>query len=127
MAKTPKSRKAKGNRLEYELASLYRHHKIDELAKRMPLSGAFEGLKGDIFKPNDKEYVDECKNQERVSLWTWWDQAKSQARGLQKPLLHISANRKEVITVMSVDTYFQLRREIKDLEEIIDELRGQKS
>jgi hypothetical protein len=115
------SKKQKGSRLERFVAEAYRHHGIDKDAKRMPLSGAFDGLKGDIFKPHDKEWVDECKNQEKVKLWEFWEQAKSQARGLQRPLLHVSGNYREVLTVMKLDDYMHLRQCERQLEELLDE------
>jgi len=124
MAKTPQSKKQKGNRLEREIAGMYRHYDIDPKATRMPMSGAMTHFKGDIWKPNDYAYVDECKNQEKVSLWAWWNQATSQASGAQTPLLHISGNYRPILTVMKVETYFDLRREILDLQTIIDEMEG---
>jgi hypothetical protein len=121
VANTSASKKAKGSRLEREIAGMYRHHKIDKDAKRMPLSGAFDGLKGDIFKPNDKAWVDECKNQEKVKLWEFWEQASVQAKGLQKPVLHISGNYRPILTVMKIDDYFHLRQCEQQLEELLNE------
>lgn len=114
---TAKGRRMKGKRFEREIAALYRHHHIDDTAQPMPMSGAMEFHKGDILKKTDHEFVDECKNQETVKLWEWWGQAKNQARGLQKPVLHIKRNLTEPVTVMSTDTYFQLRLEIQQYRE----------
>jgi hypothetical protein len=123
MATTPASKKAKGNRLERKIAEMYRRYDIDKKATRMPMSGAMTHFKGDILKPNDYAYVDECKNQERVELWKWWEQAQSQASGAQIPLLHISGNNRPILTVMSAEAYFDLRREILDLYQIIREVQ----
>lgn len=114
---TAKGRRIKGKKFEREIAALYRHHHIDDTAQPMPMSGAMEFHKGDILKKTDNEFVDECKNQETVKLWEWWAQAKSQVRGMQLPVLHIKRNLSEPITVMSTDTYFQLRLELKQLRE----------
>lgn len=114
---TAKGRRQKGKRFERDIAFLYRHHHIDDTAQSMPMSGAMEFHKGDILKKVDNEFVDECKNQEKVQLWDWWVQAQSQTRGMQKAVLHIKRNLTEPITVMSTDTYFQLRREILDYRE----------
>lgn len=122
-ANTPQTKKQKGNRLERKVAELYRRYDIDPKATRMPMSGAMTHFKGDIWKPNDYEYVDECKNSERVKLWEWWGQTTAQASGARIPLLHISANNRPILTVMEADTYFDLRREIKDLELIIKDLK----
>lgn len=118
-ANTAASKKSKGSRLEHKVAALYRHYDIDKDAKRMPLSGAIPGLKGDIFKPNDKGWVDEAKNQEKVKLWEWWEQTKSQAFGLQKPVLHVSGNYREVLTIMKVEDYMHLRACEKQLEDLL--------
>jgi len=106
------SAKAKGSRLERKVASKYRRIGIE--AKRMPLSGAFSHLKADIFKPVPDGYHDECKNQETVKLKDWWGQASSTS-GSSIPVLHISANHRPVITVMSSDTWYQLLKELKDI------------
>lgn len=120
-ANTPQSKKQKGSRKEREVAGMYRHYGIDKDAKRMPLSGAFDGLKGDIFKPHDRGWVDEVKNQEKVKLWEWWEQAKMQARGLQKAVLHISGNHRPTLTVMRIEDYFYLRQCEKQLEEVLND------
>lgn len=87
------------------------------------MSGAMSNHKGDIWKPNDYGYVDECKNSERVQLWEWWTQAASQAQGLQIPILHISRNNSPILTVMNMETYFQLRLEILQLQEELTKLK----
>lgn len=120
MAKTPQSRKAKGNRLEREVAKAYRHYEIDETATRMPMSGAISHMKGDIHKRFDYEWVDECKQQERIQFWAWWEQAVSQTTGTQKPVLHISSNHRPVLSVIRMEDYMNLRAEIKQLREELD-------
>lgn len=122
-AKTPGSKKAKGNRLERKVAEMYRHYDIDKKATRMPMSGAMNHFKGDIWKPNDYAYLDECKNSERVRLWEWWEQASEQASGARIPVLHVSANNRPILTILTAETYFDLRREIKDLELIIEDMK----
>lgn len=114
---TPQTKKQKGNRLERKVAEMYRHYDIDPKATRMPMSGAMTHFKGDIWKPSDYEYVDECKNSERIRLWEWWEQAESQALASRIPVLHISSNFRPILTVISAETYFNLRKTIRDLEE----------
>jgi hypothetical protein len=114
---TAKGRRQKGKKFERDIAGLYRHYHIDDTAQAMPMSGAMDFHKGDILKKHDHGYVDECKNQETTHLWEWWAQATRQATGLQVPLLHIKRNLTQPITVMSTETYFQMRRETTDLRE----------
>lgn len=113
-----KSAKSKGSRLENKVAGAYRHYGIDKDAKRMPLSGGFSHFPGDISKPNDYQFLDECKNSERVQLWEWWNQTSEQA-GNRIPVLHISRNHSPILTVMRMEDYMQLRKTIKDLEQIV--------
>lgn len=110
------SAKAKGKRLEQKVAAAYRHYEIDETARPMPASGAFTHFPGDIWKRNDFEYLDECKNQEKVKLWEWWGQTTSQASGNRIPILHVGGNFRPILTVMSLEDYMNLRKTIKDLE-----------
>lgn len=121
-----KGRREKGNKAERKVAELYRRYDIDKQATRMPMSGAMAWHKGDINKPNDYAYVDEVKCQETVKFWAWWEQAVSQATNGRIPLLHITANNRPILTVMTVETYMDLRKEIKDLEEIIEDLERRK-
>jgi len=116
------SRKAKGNKAESRVAEGYRRYGIDPKATRMPTSGAMSHFKGDILKPDDYEYLDEVKCQEKVSLWKWWEQAKNQATGSRIPVLHITANFRQLLTVISFETYLNLRKTIKDLEARVKEL-----
>lgn len=111
MAKTYKSRKAKGNRLETKIANEYR--KIGIEARRMPMSGAITHMKADIFKPIHDGWHDEVKNQETVKLREWWNQTTSTC-GKNIPVLHISANYRPIITVVSSDQWYQLLQELKD-------------
>jgi hypothetical protein len=125
MATTPRSKKEKGNRAERKVAEAYRRYDIDPKATRMPMSGAMQWHKGDIWKPNDYKYVDEVKNQEKVQLWAFWEQATSQASGAQVPLLHITGNNRPILTVMYMEDYMDLRKQVMDLEKIIEEQEEQ--
>lgn len=118
MAKTPQSKKAKGNRLEKQIAQAYRSSGLFPKAQRMPMSGAMTFNKGDIFKGELDEWVDECKNQEKVQIWKFWDQAVEQCTGLEKPVLHISGNFRPVLSVIKFEDFLDMRKEIKELREL---------
>lgn len=121
IAKTQASRKAKGQRAERKVAEYYRRYGIDKKATRMPTSGSMTWYKGDILKPNDYTFIDEVKCQETVKFWRWWEQAQAQATGGRVPILHITANNRPILTVMTIETYMDLRREIMDLNKVIKE------
>ena len=107
-----KSPKQKGNRLEYKIAQFYQR-KLDKDARRMPTSGALDNYKSDILKRIYDGWSDECKSREKIAIYDWWEQAVRQA-GINKPVLHIKANHKPILTVMSVEDYFELREELQD-------------
>lgn len=121
---TARGYRKKGKGFEREIAALYRHHGIDETAQPMPMSGGMAWHKGDILKKHDHEFVDECKKVEKLNIWQCWAQAALQAKGLEIPLLHISRNLHEPLTVMRTDTYFQLRLEILQLREELNNIRS---
>mgnify|MGYP000856745139 FL=1 len=116
MANTPASKKAKGKRLEREVSAHYRHIGLFSDAKPQLLSGGGY-LKGDIWTKEPIEFAEECKNQERVSIWKWWDQTTAQQGIGQKPLLHISANYRPILTVLRFEDFAQMRLELKQLRE----------
>lgn len=109
-----RSAKQKGSRLEREVASEYR--KIGIEAQRMPLSGAINHMKGDIWKKVYDGWIDECKNAETVKLREWWEQTLRQ-KGRAEPVLHISANYRPVITVIRTDKYIDLLKELDDTQQ----------
>ena len=117
MAKTYSSRKAKGTRLEREIAAAYRSSGLFLKAQRMPMSGAMQFHKGDIFKGESDEFVDECKNQEKIQIWKFWQQAVDQCSGLEKPVLHISGNYRPILTVIKFEDFLDMRLEIKEARE----------
>lgn len=123
-AKTPASKKAKGNRAERKVAEAYRRYDIDPKATRMPMSGAMAFHKGDILKPNDYGYIDEVKCQEKVQIWKFWEQATSQASMSQVPVLHITGNNRPILTVLDMEDYMALRSQVLQLEKQIAELNS---
>lgn len=109
----PAQKRQKGCRYERFIAKLYREFGIDTQAQRMPLSGAHKNLKSDIQKPEDTEWLDECKHRETTHIWEWWKQVVSQCRKGQHPVLHIKKNYHESLTVLRTEDYMQLRIEEK--------------
>lgn len=112
MAKTTASKKAKGSRLEKKIAKRYRATGLFPDAQRQLLSGGGY-LKGDIYTKEHNPFVEECKNQEIVKLNQWWQQAEKDAH-TQKPVLHISANYRPIITVLLQDDFMDMVWELED-------------
>lgn len=119
VAKTAATKKAKGTRLENKVAGLYRQYKIDETARRMPMSGAISHFKSDVFKRYDYMWSDECKCHETINLRKFWEQSAFQAP-MKTPVLHISANFRPIITVIRQSDFEALIGDDERRYEIID-------
>ena len=91
MAKTNSSKRAKGKRLEIFIAKELRRSGVDKEAKRMPLSGAVDGFKSDIY--TKLPFIIEAKNQERWSVHKYMEQAERDAKIQNKmPVVIMSKN-----------------------------------
>lgn len=109
-ANTARTRKAKGTRAEKKFAQLLRTKGIDKKARRMPMSGAIKHFKSDIFCPNLPHDSFEIKNQERVSIWQWWEQACEQCDMNETPHLVVGANHRPQLVVMHADDWANLKK-----------------
>lgn len=56
----------------------------------------------------------ECKNQERLNVWASWEQASSNAKH-GSPLLVIKRNRLKPLAIVSLDVFFELLRNNKEV------------
>lgn len=112
-AKTVASKKAKGKRLETFVAKKLRTSGLDKDAKRMPGSGAFEGFKSDTF--TKLPFTFEQKNQEKVKLWQWWEQAKSQEKPFKPAVLVVGGNYRKPLVVIEFETFINLLQELQQL------------
>ena len=110
------SKKAKGKRLEKYLAKRIREKGLDKDAKRMPMSGAIEGFKSDIF--THLPFTFEAKNQEKVALWEWWNQAKAQEAPYRPAVLVVGGNYRPALAVIDLETFLNMILEIKQLNEM---------
>jgi hypothetical protein len=103
-----KSARAKGKRLEQKVASLWRH-KMKDMGIPTPGSGSGK-FKGDVY---NRYFTIEAKNQEKVKLWTWWEQAKNQVTFNKPPALMISGNHRPILVVMGIEDWLDLVKEAK--------------
>ena len=102
--------RAKGARGEYLVRDLLRESTNLQF-ERVPMSGALEYLKGDLYVPNEKNlYCIEVKNyaetpltdkiltqKETNNLSRWWKKIVQQAKsGNQQPLLFFKYNRSKI-------------------------------
>lgn len=116
----PRSAKQKGKRLEYKVASMIRGKGLDKDCQRMPLSGAWAHLPQDIYTHLPLHI--ECKCQERMSFWSWWNILCSKARHPQRPVLVVSANRRPIVACIEIEYLLDL---LKIEQDYMIEIRDQ--
>jgi len=114
-----RSKKAKGSRLELKVAKRLRELDIDPKAARMPLSGASWALRSDIH--TTFPYMIECKNQERMNFWEWWEQAKAEEKPMKPSILVHSANHRPIMVSMELETFLQLYKEMLDYKQAFEQ------
>ena len=108
--------RAKGARGEYLVRDLLREYTNLQF-ERVPMSGALEYLKGDLYVPNEKNYfcievknysdtplTDKILTQKKTNnLTKWWKKLVIQAKGgAQDPLLFFKYNRSKIYVVTDV-------------------------
>lgn len=111
-ANTHASKKQKGKALESWVASELRRTKADPDARPMPLSGALTFFKGDIR--TSLPYSFECKNQETTKVWSWYEQAKADASGIEKPIVIFKRNYSQPMALLSAEDLINLIAEVQE-------------
>ena len=117
--------KAKGSRLERKVAQKIRRSGLDSTASRMILSGAAFGLETDIRSKLPFRF--EIKNQQRVQLWEWWEQAERARKPLMPPVLIIGGNHRPQLSIMLLEDWLDLLTELKDYKELWQKSQETKS
>lgn len=111
MANTPSSRKSKGRRFQQLIRDAILD-KFPELTDRdvestgMGQSGV--DIKLSQLAVNLFPWAIEAKNQERISLWSWWKQAEENADDETKPLLVVKRNRQEPLAILRFKDFMNL-------------------
>lgn len=103
-------KKEKGRKLELKFAKMLREYGLDKNASRMPLSGGSWAFRSDI--KTTLPYRFECKNQETVRIWEWWDQTYEQ-RGYKTPVLVFSGNYRPIMVAMLADDFLAILKSEK--------------
>lgn len=114
-------KRQKGARLERKIASEIRRV-LDLKAKRSFQSGAHWSWKSDIYAPG-LNFSIEAKNQEKVRLWEFWDQAEKARKPFSPPVLMISGNYRPILAVMNLDDWLNLVKERNDWKELAEKLQ----
>lgn len=122
VAKTFRSKKAKGTKLEHKVAALIRESGLDKDAKRMIGSGAFAGWKTDIFTALPFSF--EVKNQETAKPWEWFRQAEDASSLSKPPIVVFSGNNRPILSLLKFEIFLDLLKEISDLNQIIEGMKS---
>lgn len=109
----PAGKKKKGARLENKVVKELVRSGLVPKAKRSFQSGAHWSWKSDIYAPG-LNYMIECKNQERIRLWDFWEQASSQRKPYAPPVLMVSSNFRPILVVMDLNDWINLVKEARE-------------
>ena len=111
------SAKAKGRRLQQKFMQLLIEKlEIDpEDIESRPMGAGGEDLIMSKAARNKFPFSVECKNQERLNIWSAWEQANSN-RGIYEPLVVIKRNGTTPLVVLDANVFLDYVRGIEDDE-----------
>jgi len=112
---TVQSRKAKGRRLQQWMRDLLIEklniHPEDIESRSMGAGGE------DLIMSREARfkfpYSIECKNQERLNIWSAWNQANAN-KGLYEPMIVIKKNGIRPLIVVDAEHYLEMIRDYKN-------------
>ena len=105
--------RVKGANLERKVVKELVRSGLVPQAKRSFQSGAHWSYKSDIYAPG-LNFSIECKNQERIKLWDFWEQAESQRKPYSPPVLMVSSNYRPILAVMDLQDWINLNLELNE-------------
>ena len=114
MMKT-QSRKAKGRRLQQQFMQLL-IEKLDidpEDIESRSMGAHGEDLIMSKAARNKFPYSIECKNQERMNIWSAWDQA-NENKGMYEPLVVIKKNGVRPLVLLDAENFLEMIKEFNN-------------
>ena len=109
------SAKAKGRRLQQKFMQLL-IEKLDidpEDIESRSMGAGGEDLIMSKAARNKFPYSIECKNQEKLNIWSAWDQANGN-KGLYEPLVVIKKNGVRPLVVLDAENFLDMIRNFND-------------
>ena len=109
------SAKAKGRRLQQKFMELL-IEKLDidpEDIESRSMGAGGEDLIMSKAARNKFPYSVECKNQEKLNIWSAWDQANSN-RGIYEPIVVIKRNGVPPLVVLEAENFLDYVKEFND-------------
>lgn len=109
----PQSAKAKGRKLQQDTIKLLNKYffELEEDDLRSTSMGA--GGEDILMSPKAKKLIGlsiECKNQEKIAVYNWLDQAASNA-GRAVPVVVAKSNNRKPIVIMDAEFFFAVLSE----------------
>ena len=110
------SAKAKGRRLQQKFMQLLIEKlEIDpEDIESRSMGAGGEDLIMSKAARNKFPYSVECKNQERLNIWTAWEQANSN-RGIYEPIVVIKRNGTAPLVVLDAENFLEYVKEFNNV------------
>ena len=112
----PQSAKAKGRKLQQQFRDLLiedlQIHPEDIENRSMGAGG--EDLIMSKAARNKFPYSVECKNQERLNIWTAWEQANNN-RGIYEPIVVIKRNGTAPLVVLDAENFLEYVKEFNNV------------
>ena len=109
------SRKAKGRRLQQQFRDLL-IEKLDidpEDIESRSMGAGGEDLIMSKAARTKFPYSIECKNQERMNIWSAWEQANGN-KGMYEPLVVIKKNGVRPLVVLDAENFLEMIREFNN-------------
>jgi hypothetical protein len=124
MAKTPRSRKAKGRRFQQEvrdkLLEEFKDHLEPDDVRCTIMGQSGEDI---ILSPAARKlipYSIEAKNQEKLNIWSALEQAESNCKSGIEPVLAFKRNNSKAYAVISLDHFIKLMSVFKPPVQVLD-------
>jgi len=115
----PRSAKAKGRKLQNTIRDLIQEH-FPHLHPDDVVSTQMGGSGVDIqLSPTARKsfpYSIECKNSEKLSIWSALEQAEANTKEGTVPALFFKRNRSKTYVVLEADHFFDLVQRINQLD-----------
>ena len=111
-ANTPRSRKSKGAKFQNEIRDLLLEKFCGKLEPD-DIKTAVMGESGTDIKLSPAAqklfpWAVEAKRTEKISVPSWWEQAKTNSTDKLKPLIITKQNRKEPLVILSLEDFLSL-------------------
>ena len=113
------SLKSKGRRLQQEVVhTLRKHYELDKDVEDtyigdiqcINMGATGKDIKLSPIAEKKIPFDIECKNTEKASVWSWWEQSKSNTKKDRIPLVVFRRNRSETLCLLKFDDLLEVMK-----------------